>query len=169
MTTSAWALILNGAVAEVTTINPTGRFHPALQWVPCDGTVQQGWTYVAGVFAAPVVAAPVLTPAQQAQAALAAGLTISSPTIPLAGVAFPTDLGAQAKYNSVQTNINTHATFPGGAVSGPIKDSTGAWHTVTTAQYTAIVTAISAFVSACDLVVDGYPGATVPASSVTIA
>ena len=113
--------------------------------------------------------APTLSLADQAAALLAGGLTITSPTIPLAEVTFPTGGDAIDKYNSVQTYIMTHGgMIPGGGSSGLILDSAGGWHTVTTAQYTQIVSAIAVFVAECHLAMDGYPGATLPPTSVTI-
>lgn len=40
-----WARIENGTVAEITEIDPAGRFHPSLKWVVCDPAVKQGWKY----------------------------------------------------------------------------------------------------------------------------
>jgi len=40
-----WAQIENGIVAEITDIDPTGRFHPFLKWVECNFSVKQGWKY----------------------------------------------------------------------------------------------------------------------------
>lgn len=40
-----WARIENGAVAELTDIDPAGRFHPSLQWEMADATVQVGDLY----------------------------------------------------------------------------------------------------------------------------
>lgn len=48
-----WALILNNLVAETTRIDPTGRYHPDIQWVACDELVQPGWTYDGEKFAQP--------------------------------------------------------------------------------------------------------------------
>lgn len=157
------------------TIPPDAVVITALQRDELHAAITQGRpvSIVAGV---PVIGTapppPAPTAAQQAADALATGLTITSSTIPLSAVTFPTDINSRGKYNSVQTHINTNGTFPGGATSGPIKDASGSvdpFHIVTTAQYTAIATAICAFVSACDLVIDGYSGATVPSTSVTIA
>ncbi|MHC8341756.1 phage tail assembly chaperone [Pseudomonas sp. RT6P73] len=50
-----WALIQNGTVFETTAINPAGRFHPDLKWVPCGPEVGQRWSFSGGVFSAPVV------------------------------------------------------------------------------------------------------------------
>jgi hypothetical protein len=47
-----WALIINGLVHELTTIDPAGRFNPALEWVtvPAGVTPAEGWSYSGGVF-----------------------------------------------------------------------------------------------------------------------
>lgn len=48
-----WARIENGVVAEITDMDPAGRFHPSLQWVICNDEVRPGWGYVGQAFAAP--------------------------------------------------------------------------------------------------------------------
>lgn len=50
-----WARINNGAVAEITDIDPAGRFHPSIQWVEFDGRkgVKVGWTYDGSEFSEP--------------------------------------------------------------------------------------------------------------------
>ncbi|MBC3489900.1 phage tail assembly chaperone [Pseudomonas taiwanensis] len=45
-----WALIIDGAVCEITEIDPAGRFHPAMEWITCDGSVVPGDRYVDGGF-----------------------------------------------------------------------------------------------------------------------
>ena len=45
-----WARIENGTVAEITDIDPAGRFHRSLKWVACDPAVKQGWKYEGGSF-----------------------------------------------------------------------------------------------------------------------
>ncbi|EPG4957838.1 hypothetical protein M2O49_000463 [Citrobacter amalonaticus] len=48
-----WALIIDGIVNEVTDINPEGRFHPSLAWIPCSTEVLPGWQYDDGEFSVP--------------------------------------------------------------------------------------------------------------------
>ena len=48
-----WALIQNGTVAEITDIDPAGRFHESLKWVLCSAVVQAGYRYADGKFSAP--------------------------------------------------------------------------------------------------------------------
>lgn len=55
MVINMWALIINGAVREVTDIDPKGRFHQSLKWVKCDGEVRQQMLYEDGKFIAPPV------------------------------------------------------------------------------------------------------------------
>ena len=47
-----WARIDSGLVAEITDMNPDGRFHPSLEWVSCGSGVELGMTYVMGRFGA---------------------------------------------------------------------------------------------------------------------
>lgn len=53
-----WARIENGAVAEITDIDPTGRFHPALKWRVCGEDVAPGWSYDGQTYEAPARAQP---------------------------------------------------------------------------------------------------------------
>jgi hypothetical protein len=53
-----WARIENGAVAEITDIDPTGRFHPALKWRVCGEDVAPGWIYDGQTYEAPARAQP---------------------------------------------------------------------------------------------------------------
>lgn len=53
MVMTMWALIQGGEVLETTDIDPVGRFHSGLEWVPCGAEVGQRWLFVEGVFTAP--------------------------------------------------------------------------------------------------------------------
>lgn len=53
-----WARIENGAVAEITDIDPAGRFHPSLKWAACTAEIVPGWAYDGSAFAAPVIDPP---------------------------------------------------------------------------------------------------------------
>lgn len=52
---SKWARINDGRVAEITNIDPAGRFHPSIQWVAFDGrkSVSVGWAYDGSKFSEP--------------------------------------------------------------------------------------------------------------------
>lgn len=53
-----WARIENGAVAEITDLDPAGRFHPSLSWVACTDEVKAGWLYSGQSFAPPAPPPP---------------------------------------------------------------------------------------------------------------
>ncbi len=40
-----WALIEDNLVQEITSIDPSGRFHPDLTWIECDENVLPGYQY----------------------------------------------------------------------------------------------------------------------------
>lgn len=114
---------------------------------------------------------PAPTLATSAAAALAAGLTLAlSGTLTLAATVFPTDSVTTAKLATVITTINANGSFPGGATEYPMKDASGAWHTLTVDQYKAVAGAIAAYVAPLDLIIDGNPlGATaLPVASVSL-
>lgn len=45
-----WARIENGVVMEITDIDPDGRFHPSLIWVPCGKDTSIGYVFTDGAF-----------------------------------------------------------------------------------------------------------------------
>ena len=61
-----WALIINGKVAELTDIDPEGRFHESFEWVAANPEVKLGNAYEDGQFSSPSL--PISTP-EQIQAA----------------------------------------------------------------------------------------------------
>lgn len=50
-----WARIENGTVAEITDLDPAGRFHPSLHWQNVDqaGGCAPGWAWDGKAFSAP--------------------------------------------------------------------------------------------------------------------
>ncbi|EJO31664.1 hypothetical protein [Achromobacter marplatensis] len=50
-----WAFIQDGLVAEITDIDPAGRFHSDFKWVECDLHVTVGDKYAGGTFSKPAV------------------------------------------------------------------------------------------------------------------
>ena len=58
MVMTMWARIENGAVAEITALDPTGRYHPSLHWEPCGVEVLPGWTFDGQAFAVAVIVPP---------------------------------------------------------------------------------------------------------------
>jgi hypothetical protein len=132
---------------------------------------QQGFTLqiVSGVATAVVLPTPALSVVQQAVEMLNKGLTIISSSTSELNAVYPTDSKSISKYTAVQLSITATGNFPNGTTLGAILDMSKNWHSVNISQYTAIVSAVSAFVSSIDLVIDGYPGATLPNSNVNIA
>ena len=171
-----FAEIGNGAIANVAVATAASEL-PAGIWAQIDGLSplpQIGWAaaQAGGVwqFTAPPVPAPTL--AQQAATAMAAGLTISlSGSVTLAATLFPTDVATQGKLAAVAAGLGATGEFPGGATTFPMKDSAGAWHSFTQAQYKAVAGAILSYVAASQLIVDGNPlGVTaLPPDSVALA
>ena len=110
------ALIFNGTVIQIeATPFPV---HPSLTWepIPAGQTVEVGYTFANGTFTAPP-APPTPTLAQQAAAALGAGLTVTSTGTPAIngtyaiadGVAFGrADIGTEAQF------ISTFSEFTNG-------------------------------------------------------
>ena len=110
------ALVFNGAVIQIEA--KTFPVHSAFEWVPIPSgvSVAVGWTYANGIFTAPP-APPAPTLAQQAAAALGAGLTITSTSTPAlngtyavaSGVPFGReDIGTEAQF------ISTFSEFTNG-------------------------------------------------------
>jgi hypothetical protein len=50
-----WARLSEGVVAEITSVDPAGRFHPDLIWQVCSVDVQPGWTYKGKKYSPPVL------------------------------------------------------------------------------------------------------------------
>ena len=164
------ALISHGAVIQIEAA--TFPVHSALTWepIPAGQTVEVGYSFANGTFAAPP-APPAPTLAQQAAAAIAAGLTITiSGTMTLAATLFPTDPTTTAKIIAVVTAINTDGTFPGGATTFPMKDSAGTWHIFTASQYKSVASALAAYVATLNLIIDGNPldATSLPANAITL-
>lgn len=114
------------------------------------------WTISAGTIVAATPPTPTL--AQQASAAMAAGLTLTlSGTMTLVATVFPTDRATQTKLAAVATTINTTGEFPGGVSTYPMKDTAGSWHMFDLAQYKSVAAAIAAYASTLDLIIDGNP------------
>lgn len=48
-----WARIENNIAVELSHMDPEGRYHPSLIWVPCASTVRQGDLYDGSLFTSP--------------------------------------------------------------------------------------------------------------------
>lgn len=164
---SIWAWINLGKVAEVTTINPAGRYHANLQWVPVpDGTtVHVGYSYVNGVFAAPP-AEPGPTLAQQAALLLATGLHVVSSATPTLNGTYACDDLSQMNIIAIETGLNAGKGFPpGNATTLTYYDMAGQSHVFNEDNFTNFATAVRDFVAACKACIAGGLQALPPAEA----
>jgi hypothetical protein len=177
---TVYARIANGVVAELFTMPVNSKFaisqmfNPALVWVDVTNVSpqpQQGWsaTQTGGTwsFAAPAPFVPTLT--QQAQAALAAGIGITSTGTPSLNGTYAIDVASQQKINSVALFIAVNQKFPGGGTTYPWLDMSGTVHTFpSTTEFNAFATAVADYVAQLDMIIATGTG-TLPVSAVTIA
>ena len=165
----AFALVYGGVVVQLA--DATFPVHDSMAWVDMTSvtpTPAVGWTCDGTIFTAPAPVAPPTLP-QQAQALLATGLAVTSMGTPTLNATYPADAATQQKVASIELRLAAGLGFPGGVATLPWKDITGAWHAMTPAAFAAFANALSSFVAACDLVIDGYPGAALPTAAATIA
>ncbi len=141
--------------------------HSALLAAQASGKVIQAASDGTAEAVTPTIA---LTVAQQAQALLLAGLTVTTTgTLALSAVALATNAAAQSKIVAVMTAVNTTGVFPSAAASWYLLKQDGSLLSgLTLVQYKALATAILDFVAACDLVIDGA-STTLPTAAATVA
>lgn len=177
---SLYARIANGAVVE--TFSPPMGFTLAecfttalaAQFIDVTGTSpppQSGWTATenVGVWSFAVPPAPVPSPAQNAQAAIAAGLTISSTGTPAIDGTFAIDTATQGKIAAVEVYILKNSVFPGGVTTYPWPVLAGEFVTFPdTTAFQNWATAICDYVSVLNIIIASNSG-TLPSASVTIA
>ena len=131
------------------------------------------WVVSAGALVPYAPPAPVLTAAQQAWAAIAGGLTITSPTLGVAAVAFGCDAATTGHLNDEVTAIVLTGAFLDGTASITWPTLTAMpngtfFVALTVAQFKTLALTIGAFVGAATKVVLGIPGAAVPTPAITI-
>ena len=172
-----YAHVSNGVVVEV--FSPPGThtiadcFEPGLaaQFVPipAGAVALPGFTAaVSGgvwTFTAPVPVVPTL--AQQAQAAIGAGLAITSTGTPALSATYPVDAASQDHMVAEMTALLAVGTFADGTASVVWPDITGAPHTFNAAEFKALALAAGAYVAALFKVINGTLTA-LPAASATI-
>lgn len=112
---------------------------------------------------------PTLSLIDQANFALASGLTIHSTSSPGLNGPYSCDVLIQGKIGAVSTYILVNSKFPGGADVFPWLDFNGEPHVfMSTAMFQVFATAIADYVSALDLIIATNSGS-LPVSTVTIA
>lgn len=126
----------------------------------------QSWSNVGGVLTE--TTPPTLTLPQQAFALLAGGLTITLTGSLTGTVVFATTPQAMSNWQKLATVVAQTGTFPGGATSWDMQDTSGAWHPYTLAQWKTISAALAAFDAQCLLVMAQHPSATLPSSTITL-
>lgn len=168
----------NGLVAELFTppagIPITDCFHSGLVWIPCDAFpgIIQGWlaTETDGVWsfsARPAPPGP--TPAQQAEAALNAGVQIVSTGTPSLNGTYECDADSQHRMMAVVLYTVINNTFPGGLSSYGWMDKGNNPHLFTGIdQFKEFATRIADYVSALEQVQFGVTSQ-LPGQPVTIA
>lgn len=141
-------------------------------WVPISAAqhaeIVPGSTWSgSAVLPPPAPSAPTL--AQQAGAALGAGLAITSTATPALNGTYACDDAAQGRMNRVQGFIAANGKFPGGVSALPWPDMVGAIHTFpTTTEFTAFASAVADYVFALDQVAMGT-STSLPTAAATIA
>ena len=178
---STYARIANGVVVEPLFTVPAGCtlaqcFHSevAAQWVDvttANPQPQQGWTASGSgttwLFAPPAPP-PAPTLAQQAQAALAAGLTITSTGTPALNGVYATDAETQADIGWVQIYVQANGKFPGSSGTYVWLDIDRAPHIFpSVAEFTAFATVFADYVADLKMIATTNAG-TLPAATATI-
>jgi hypothetical protein len=176
---ATFAHVLNGLVAEPLVTPPAGvtiaeMFAPGLIWVDVTALSPQpapGWTVTetagAWTFTAPP-APPVPTLAQQATAALAAGVTITSTATPALNGLYACDVATQNRlsrmYNLIQRGDG--ASFPNSLSALPWTDMAGAVHTfATVTEFLAFESAIGGYALTLELIIATGAGTLPPATA----
>ncbi len=127
------------------------------------------WAVSNGALVAYTPPAPVLTLAQQAQAALAAGLTVTSTGTPALDGLYSVDAAAQQNIQAVQIYIQANGKFPGSTGTYAWLDKSGAAHVFpSVTEFTAFATAVADYVADLQMII--YTGTgTLPAATKAIA
>ena len=176
---STWALIINGVVAEITTIDPTNRCHPDMKWVDTSSIpgVAQRWLYggTPPVFTPPPAPTPpVLTPAQQSRTTLMNGILITSTsggwtsTFPVLTDSTGANIWTLllAEQDALTTSGNT--VFADGEATVNWPDIDGVLRVLTPTQFASFKLAIGAFVAKCRNFANGVSGAVLPNNTIAV-
>lgn len=127
-----------------------------------------GWAVSAGALVPYTPPVPTPTLAQQAQAAILAGVQITSTGTPALSGTYACDPAAQAKIMATSLFAVVNSKFPGGGATMAWADRSGAVHTFPTiAEFQAFATAVGDYVAALDAVILGQ-STTLPSQPVTI-
>ena len=134
-----------------------------------DEIAYQAWVAQGNIAAPYTPSAPTPTPAQQAEAAIASGVTINSTSTPEVNGTYACDAAAVADIGAETLSVIVTQQFTNGATSiqWPLAD--GTLVTFPSPQvFQAWAVAVSRYVSACKQYASGAQGAALPASTVSI-
>lgn len=165
----AWALIVNGTVAQINQTNPAGLYPPDMIWAECAATVQESWlateTNGGWTFSAPPAPTPTL--AQQAATQLASGVAVTFTTGTTLSATYSTTLAAQVKIMAEANWLIKNGTFINGTATLVLVDMAGTQRSFNPTQFAAFEAAYAPYISAVDLVADSNQG-TLPAAALTV-
>lgn len=126
-----------------------------------------GWAVSNGALVAYTPAVPPPTLAQQAAAALGAGLTITSTSTPALNGTYPADPATISYVNSEMVSLAKNGTFADGTTSVQWPDTSGALHTFSVTEFEAFAGAMGKFVALCRQCIIGA-SQSLPPSTATI-
>ncbi len=133
--------------------------------VPSTVSPEQGWLYDGSVFAAPP-APPEPTLAEQAAAALRAGIAIVSTGTPALSGTYACDGQHQGRLDRISTYIVRNGKFPAGLAEMPWPDVAGEVHSFPTiAAFEAFASAVADYVTELDAVIMGVSNTLPPAAA----
>ena len=168
-----YAIVNSGIVADLVStpdgvninslnfLTPTQIANAVL--VPSNVTPYVNWTYSNGTFSPPAASAPTLV--QQAQAALAAGLQITSSGTPSLNATYANDV---VKIMAIATYIIHNNSFPASLSTLPWPDINGIVHIFpSTSEFMAFATAIANYVILLDIIINTNSGS-LPSNTATI-
>ena len=139
------------------------------QWQTCISN--QGWMVVNGALTAPVPLSEAeltaQTLVQSAQAALSAGIAITSSATPALNSTYAIDQLSQMDIIAIETSLNAGKGFPGGATTFNYPDTSGVLHTFSESNFTDFAAAVRDNVYALRSVIAGA-SATLPSSTAEI-
>jgi hypothetical protein len=171
MSSSSFALIYDGSVAQIA--EAQFAVSPALTWVDVSAVSpppRAGWSAVqtAGVWTFAAPAEPILTLAQQAMAALSAGLAVTSTGTPALNGAYAVDAATQSRIQAELIAILLNGTFADGTTSVAWPDVSGATHDFASVDgFKTFASAVSAYVAGLYKCINGTATA-LPAATATI-
>jgi len=140
------------------------------QWIEC--LSNPGYTVSGGTLVAPTPPTAQQQASQSssasAQAAISAGLSITSANTPALNGTYAVDPLSQMDIIAIETSLNAGKGFPGGATAFGYPDTSGVMHAFTAADFADFAVAVRDYVYALKSVIAGA-STTLPQSTTAIA